>query len=160
MTKVRLIPAIFATCLLGLLGGTVVANATAEITSPETISVRYDVIQLRYIDVDETRNLTFGNTLLLAESLTDPATGEIVGRARLQGMAHVTYSEVWTGAFDIEGRGQIIAEGVRFTNTSSEEPGFDLPITGGTDEFANVRGQVHIQSGNSYDGTITFELIP
>jgi hypothetical protein len=148
-----------AACLVGLIGGALVANAAAEIASPETISVRYDITKLRYIDIDETARLPVGNVLLLAGSLTDQS-GAVVGTMRLQDVTHIVHAAMWTGAFDIEGRGQIAAEGLILTNTHSEERGFDVPITGGTDEFANVRGQVHYEPGNSYDGTITFELIP
>jgi hypothetical protein len=154
----RLVAVVGVACLVGLAGGAFVANAAADITSPETISVRYDITKLRYIDVGKSGGSSIGNVLLLAERLTDQSSGAIVGKARVECMTHIGSAETCVGAFDIDGRGQIVAEGLRFTN--GEDRGFDLPITGGTDEFANVRGQLRIETGNSYDGSIYFELIP
>jgi hypothetical protein len=51
MAKLKLVPAVIGACLLGLLGGTLVANATAGITSPETFSVGFDITKTRFVDM-------------------------------------------------------------------------------------------------------------
>jgi hypothetical protein len=80
-----------------------------------------------------------------------------VGHARFECRFQIGGLEICSGYFDIEGRGQIVSEGVF---TANEERAHDLAITGGTDAFTNVRGQAKVGFANSYDGTITFELIP
>jgi hypothetical protein len=59
----------------------------------------------------------------------------------------------FTGAGELR-RGEIMVEGnLRFTATSGAAR---LPITGGAGHYKNVRGQVHVGSGNE----IVFDLLP
>jgi len=42
----------------------------------------------------------------------------------------------------------------------NDAPSFDVPVTGGTAEFANVRGDVHIEQISDDVERDTFHLIP
>ena len=144
----RLVAFVVVACLAVAAGGALVASAAVNITSPETVLVRYDITKLRYVDVGETGGGDVGNVLLLAETLTDQSSGAVVGRARVECKTHIGGSQVCTGAFDIEGRGQIVAEGWR------REGGF-LAITGGTGAYAGARGEMKLHArdakGSEYD---------
>jgi hypothetical protein len=61
------------------------------------------------------------------------------------------------GAFDITGRGEIVGTGM--VNFGTESPDFDVPITGGTGGFANVRGVAHVHLTENGE-TDTLELLP
>jgi hypothetical protein len=61
------------------------------------------------------------------------------------------------GAF-ITDRGEIVVQGfVLFSDGLSI---FDLPVIGGTGEFDNVRGSVHVEDVNSERSQLTVTLIP
>ncbi len=64
---------------------------------------------------------------------------------------------ICTGAFDITGRGEIVGTGM--VNFGTESPDFDVPITGGTGDFANVRGVAHVHLTENGE-TDTLELLP
>ena len=44
-------------------------------------------------------------------------------------------------------------------NFGTESPDFDVPITGGTDDFASVRGVAHVHLTENGE-TDTLELLP
>ena len=56
--------------------------------------------------------------------------GAPLGTARVQCVFHLNEWAICTGAFNFTGRGEIIGEGM--VKIGSENPGFDVPITGGT----------------------------
>jgi len=64
---------------------------------------------------------------------------------------------ICTGTFDITGRGEIVGTGA--VNFKAESPDFEVPITGGTGDFANVRGVAHIHLTENGE-TTTLELLP
>jgi hypothetical protein len=59
--------------------------------------------------------------------------------------------------FDITGRGEIVGTGM--VNVGTETQDFDVPITGGTGDFAKVRGVAHVHLTGSGE-TDTLELLP
>jgi hypothetical protein len=63
------------------------------------------------------------------------------------------------GTFDITGRGEIVGTGAFVNFFGSESVDFDVPITGGTGDFANVRGVVHVHLTENRE-IDTLELLP
>ena len=58
----------------------------------------------------------------------------------------------------ITDRGQIVVAG--FIKGSDGPSTFDLAITGGTEEFDNVRGSLQVAETANNRSTLTFTLIP
>ena len=156
MRRRKLVSTVGAACLLGVFGGTVVANAGADITSPETITVLGTTIKDRFIDVGKP-GFGPGDVAMFVENLTDES-GALVGKARIMCTIHINPWAICTGTFDINGRGEIVGEGM--VEFSEDVTTFDVPITGGTGEFANVRGEDHIESLSDTKERHTFDLIP
>lgn len=151
----RLVSVVGLVCLLGLIGGTVVANAGADITSPETFTLVGTTIKDRFADVGKQGNSP-GDVLVFVNRLTDE-TDAVVGKARIQCTLHVGEWAICIGAFDISGRGEIVGEGM--VPFSPDITSFDVPVTGGTGDFSNVRGEVNV-TPNDTGEVDTFDLIP
>ena len=153
----RFVSVVGGVCLLGLVGGTVVANAGADITSPETIATLGTTIKDRYVDVGKP-GFSPGDVLVFVERLNDEADDSVVGKSRIQCTVHVGPWAICIGTFNFTGRGEIVGEGmVPFED--NVDP-FDVPVTGGTGDFSNVRGEVHIEPVSDAVERETFELIP
>ena len=153
----RLVSVVGGVCLLGLVGGTVVANAGADITVPETVAVLGTTIQDRYVDVGK-HGFSAGDVLVFVERLTDEADDSVVGKSRIQCTVHVGPWAICVGTFNFTGRGEIVGEGL--VPFSDNVASFDVPVTGGTGDFTNVRGEVHIEPVSEEVERESFELIP
>jgi hypothetical protein len=153
----KLVSLVGGVCLLGLVGGTVVANAGANITSPETITVLATSIKDRYVDVGK-HDFSAGDVLVFVQRLTDETDDSVVGQSRIQCTVHVGPWAICIGTFNFTGRGEIVGEGL--VPFSDNVASFDVPVTGGTGDFTNVRGEVHIEAVSDEEERDTFELIP
>jgi hypothetical protein len=144
--------------LLGLIGGTVVASAGTGIPSPETITTVGTVVREKDSDVGK-QGPSVGDTYSWTLDIKSPA-GVDLGTERTQCTLGVGGWAICTGTFDITGRGEIVATGA-FVNflSESESVDFDVPITGGTGDFANVRGVVHVHLTENRE-IDTLELLP
>jgi hypothetical protein len=141
-----------------LAGGALVANAGANITAPETITLLGTTTKDRYVDVGK-KGFGPGDQFVFVESRTDESDGSVVGKARIQCTAHIGPWAICVGTFDITGRGEIVGQGmVPFGDEDVES--FDVPVTGGTGDFANIRGEAHIEPISEGEERITFDLIP
>ncbi len=153
----KLLAVVGVACALGLVGGTLVANAGADITAPETITVLGTVTKDRFVDVGK-KGPTPGDTFMFVEQLTDESDDSVVGKSNIACTMHIGSWAICTGTFNITGRGEIVGQGlVPFGQGGSS---FDVPVTGGTGEFANVRGEVHIEPISETEERHTLELIP
>ena len=153
----KLLAVVGVTCALGLASGDLVANAGTNITAPETITVLGTTTKDRFVDVGKP-GPTPGDTFMFVEKLTDESDDSVVGKARIECTMHINSWAICTGTFDFTGRGEIVGQGmVPFDN---DAPSFDVPVTGGTAEFANVRGDVHIEQISDDVERDTFHLIP
>ena len=141
--------------LLGLIGGTVAANAGTDITSPETITTVGTTTKDKFIDVGR-QGPSVGDTFASTVDIKS-TTGVDLGTERTQCTLGTGRWAICTGAFDITGRGEIVGTGM--VNFGTESPDFDVPITGGTGDFANVRGVAHIHLTQNGE-TDTLELLP
>ena len=138
-----------------MIGGTVAANAGTNITSPETIMTVGTVVKEKFVDVGR-QGPSVGDTDAWTLDIRSPA-GVDLGTERTQCTLGAGRWAICTGAFDITGRGEIVAMGM--VNFGSESPDFGVPITGGTGDFANVRGVVHVHLTENAE-TDTLELLP
>jgi hypothetical protein len=95
---------------------------------------------------------------VFASTLTLKSTaGADLGIERTQCSLGTGGWAICTGTFDITGRGEIVGTGA--VNFKTESPDFDVPITGGTGDFANVRGVAHVHLTENGE-TDTLELLP
>ena len=147
--------AVAAAGLLGLIGGTVAANAGTDITSPETITTVGTTVKDKFVDVGK-RGPSVGDTFATTVDIKSQA-GVDLGTERTQCTLGTGRWAICTGAFDITGRGEIVGTGM--VNLGTESPDFDVPITGGTGDFANVRGVAHVHLTENGE-TDTLELLP
>jgi hypothetical protein len=153
--RTRFVSVVGLVCLLGLIGGTVVANAGADITSPETFTLVGTTIKDRFVDVGK-HGFSPGDVNMFVERLTDE-TDAVVGKARIQCTSHVGPWAICIGTFNITGRGEIVGEGI--VPFGPDATSFDVPVTGGTGDFSNVRGEVNVVP--TATGEVdTFDLIP
>jgi hypothetical protein len=60
---------------------------------------------------------------------------------------------------NIADRGEIVAEGTYPPYADLHTPPFDFAVTGGTGDFSNVRGTVHVEVLDAAE-RFTFSLIP
>jgi hypothetical protein len=142
--------------LLGLIGGTVVASAGTSIPSPETITTVGTVVKDKGVDVGK-QGPSVGDTYAWTLDIKSQA-GVDLGTERTQCTLGVGGWAICIGTFDITGRGEIVGTGA-FVNFGSESVDFDVPITGGTGDFANVRGVVHVHLTENRE-IDTLELLP
>ena len=153
--KTRIVSVAVAAGLLGLIGGTVAANAGTNITSPETITAVGTSTKDKFVDGGK-QGPSVGD--MFASTLTLKSTaGADLGTERTQCSLGTGGWAICTGTFDITGRGEIVGTGA--VNFKTESPDFDVPITGGTGDFANVRGVAHVHLTENGE-TDTLELLP
>jgi len=144
-----------AICTLGVMGGgAVVAAAGTDITSPETISAHGTQTRARYIDEGKPGEGP-GDVSMFVESLSD-ASGAVIGSLRVTCTAQIGGWGMCEGVFTIDGRGQIVGS----TLVAPKATGVDVPITGGSGDFANVRGEDHIEFVSPTEEHHTLDLLP
>ena len=148
------------TCLVVVIAATVVANAGASITAPETFTLVGSTQSSYLVDLGEpTRHrLNAGDVVFILSELTDE-NGENVGKARTQCTVQIGRWQICIETWHITGRGQIVGEGMRPPYAGLDTPPFDLAVTGGTGEFSNVRGTVHVETLDAAE-RVTFDLVP
>jgi hypothetical protein len=144
--------------LLAVVSGLAVAQAATDITDPETIVLISH--QTKSVDVN-VGDKAFGpgdSFIFIAKSFDETDQTQL-GGSHVQ--CTIQPGKGWqfcTGAFIITGRGQIVGEGaVQFTNATTS---LDVPITGGTGDFANVRGYVHVEFMDETTEKDTLNLLP
>ena len=138
-------------------GGLTMAFAGNNITQPETLVLTETTLKTRAVDVGKP-GFGPGDVFLFVSSLTDPADGSKVGTVRGQCTVQIgQWATCQVGAFLVD-RGEIFVSGV--TQATQQPTAFDLAITGGTGEFDNVRGSVHIDPASNTKSEDTLTLIP
>ncbi len=141
-------------------GGVTMALAAGDITQPETIVVVDTTVKDGFVDVGK-EGFSLGDSFMFLDTLTEATTESEVGSARGQCTFNLRQWALCEAAFFIGERGEIFVAGaVRLTE---EAASFDVPITGGTGEFENVRGSIHIEPVPGQEeevSKITLNLIP
>jgi hypothetical protein len=154
--RTRIVSGAAAAGVLGLIGGSVVASGGTAIPSPETFTTVGTTVREKDVDVGK-QGPSVGDTYGWTIDIKSEA-GVDLGTERTQCTLGVNRWAICIGTADITGRGEIVTTGaVDFGPGRSLR--FDVPITGGTGDFANARGVVHIHlTENREIGT--FELLP
>ena len=144
--------------LLAVVSGLAVAQAATAIVAPETIVLMSHTVKDANVNVGD-KAFGPGDSFMNLTQLFDETDQTQLGDGHVQ--CTVQPGKGWTlctGAFNITGRGQIVGQGaIRF---SQETTSFDVPITGGTGDFANVRGYVHVDLIDETTEKDTFNLLP
>ena len=140
-------------------GGIASALGASDITAPETIVVIDTTTKTGFVNVGpQGHKPTPGDSFLFIDTLTDPTSGLKVGTVHGRCTFELgAWLECQAGAF-IGTRGELLLAGL---SPASQQPvPFDLPITGGTGEFDNVRGSAHLEPISNRKTKITLSLIP
>ena len=147
----------FAGALVLVGGGMATALAGNNITSPETLVLTETQTKSKVIDAGK-HGFGPGDVFVFVSSLTDKADGSKVGTLHGQCTVQIGHWQMCeVGAF-LGDRGQILVAGV--VQATDQPTAFDLPITGGTGEFDNVRGSVNVEPVSDEVSTDTLTLIP
>jgi len=139
-------------------GGISMALAAGDITEPETIVTVDTTVKEGFVDVGK-KGFSHGDSFLFVDRLTGETDGASVGTVRGQCTFNLRGWALCEAAIFIGDRGEVFVEGaVLFTEESTT---FDVPITGGTGEFENVRGSIHIEpTDEEAVSLLTLDLIP
>ena len=138
-------------------GGLTVALAGNNITSPETLVLTETSLKGKFVDVGK-QGFGPGDSFIFVDSLTDPGDGSRVGTVRGQCTIQIEHwQNCQVGGF-LNGRGEIFVSGV--TKNTDQPMAIDLAITGGTGEFENARGSVHVEPTSDTEQTTTLTIIP
>jgi hypothetical protein len=140
-------------------GGLTMAFAGNNITQPETLVLTETTLKSRFVDLGKPGPGP-GDSFLFVDSLTDPADGSRVGTVRGQCTVQIGHWQTCQVGGFLDDRGEIFVSGVA---PSTEQPTpLDFAITGGTGEFENVRGSVHLEPdlNTEAEATLTLTLIP
>jgi hypothetical protein len=144
--------------LLAVVSGLAVAQAATDISAPETIVLISHTVKEANVNVGD-KAFGPGDSFMFVTKSFDETDQTRLGGSHVQ--CTIQPGKDWqfcTGAFIITGRGQILGEGaVQFT---AETPSIDVPITGGTGDFENVRGYVHVEFIDETTEKDTLNLLP
>lgn len=146
--------------MLAVVSGLAVAQAATDITAPETIVLISHTVKDADVNVGD-KAFGPGDSFMFLDKLFDETDQTQLGADH--GQCTLQPGKGWelcNVALFITDRGQIVAQGaIHFTQ---ETTSFDIPITGGTGDFANVRGYAHVEfldpEGNT--SKITLNLLP
>jgi hypothetical protein len=147
----------FAGVLVLVGSGLTMAFAGNNITQPETLVLKETTLKNHFVNVGKSR-FGPGDSFLFVDSLTDPADGSRVGTVRGQCTVQIGHWQTCQVGGFLRGRGEIFVSGV--TQATQQPTALDFAITGGTGEFANVRGTVHVVPVSNTEETTTLKLIP
>lgn len=147
----------FAGALMLVGSGITMALAGNNITTPETLVLTETSLKGKGIDVGKP-GFGPGDSFIFVDSLTDPTSGSRVGTVRGQCTIQIgPWQTCQVGGF-LNGRGEIFVSGVA---PNTDHPvAQDYAITGGTGEFEDVRGTVHVQPTSNNEQTTTITLLP
>jgi hypothetical protein len=135
------------------LTGTVLTGTA--LSAPETITTVGTTVKDKAVDVGK-RGFSVGDSFFTTVDIKSQA-GVDLGTERTQCTLGAGRWAICTGTFDITGRGEIVGTGA--VNFGIDLSDFDVPITGGTGDFSNVRGVAHVHITENGE-TDTLELLP
>ena len=144
--------------LLVAVAGLAVAQAATGITAPETIVLMSHTTKSAEVNVGDKAFGPGDSFMYLAKSFDETDQTQLGG---LHVQCTIQPGKGWefcTGAFIITGRGQIVGQGA--IQITQETTSVDVPITGGTGDFENVRGYVHVDFIDEAIEKDTLYLLP
>jgi len=134
-----------------------VAIAADDITAPETIVSIEHTVKQGFVDVGK-KGFSLGDEFMILESMFDETDTNRIGTNRVLCTVYLRQWAWCSATITIDGRGAIVVDGaVPLTESTTT---IDLAVTGGTGEFANVRGTVHDEFLSETTARITMNLIP
>ncbi len=136
-------------------GAALASSASPHITTAETIRVVEHDSQQKFVDFNHNNRPDVGDMFAFAGTLTNPSSHKRVGT--VQGNCTVLFGDTANclATATVTGRGTIEVAGA-----SGDAKDFDIAVTGGTGQFQNARGQIHIHQVNDTDSVDTLRLIP
>jgi hypothetical protein len=146
-----------ASLMAVVLGGLAVASAGTGIPAEETIVALQKITKAMDTDLGKP-GPTPGDELVLRSGLFDEA-GAKLGTGYVNCRANFERFAMCSTAFFLSGRGEVVAGGAINFGDEPPQP-FDVPVTGGTGEFENVRGSIHAEAVGPGEFLLTFHLIP
>lgn len=157
MLRVLAVLGISIALLGGAAAGIGVALASDDITAPETIISIEHSVKDGFVDVGK-KGFSPGDEFMFLESMFDETDTTRIGTTRVLCTQHLRQWAWCSATFTLDGRGAIVVDGaVQLTESTTT---IDLSITGGTGEFANVRGTVHDEFLSATKTRLTMNLIP
>lgn len=144
--------------MLVVVSGLAIAQAATPITAPETIVLISHTVKGAEVNVGD-QSFGPGDSFMYVTKSFDETDQTQLGGSHVQCTIQPGKGwELCTGAFIITGRGQIVGEGmIKLTDGTTS---IDVPITGGTGDFENVRGYVHIEFIDETTEKDTLFLLP
>jgi len=137
-------------------GGVALASSSSpQITTAQTIRLLEHDTHQGFVDLNHNHRPDTGDQFIFAGVLTNPSTHKQAGS--VTGACTVTFGQnaLCQAIGTLNGRGQVTISGI-----SGNAKDFDLAVTGGTGQFQNARGQIHIHQVNDTDSVDTLHLIP
>lgn len=128
----------------GVVVGIIIASmslASAQAGGSETITVVAKTVHFKIVDLGTTGESP-GDLVVIKNGLWDQDQQSQVGANWINCTQSFGAIAVCTAAVQITGRGQLTGTGKVRLNA----PSFNFPITGGTGDFSNVTGWVHVTS--------------
>jgi hypothetical protein len=134
-------------------GGSASAAVSSDISTAKTIQIVAHQDAFRLVNVNS-KNFGPGDYFVFEETLHNRATGRVIGHDSVQCTANFTTFRC-EGTFFITGRGNVEIAG------ATTQYGKQLyAVTGGTENFQNVRGQLRVGGGSGDNTNLTLELLP
>ncbi len=126
-------------------------QGTPPAAPDETIQATAVATKEKFLDNDRNHRDSVGDVVLVRFRLNDDA-GEGVGKGNVTCELHFR-AFVCHAVFKIAGRGQIVVHG-----DVGRRGSFDVPVTGGTGDFADVGGWLHVEALRRDREALTFSL--
>ncbi len=143
--------------LLAVVGGLAIAQAGTGITDPETLVLFANGGKGAHLDLGA-KGYSAGDTWMFNIPLFDETDTTRVGRIVYE--CTVQPGDGWelcSAALTINGRGMLVATGsLHFTDATT----YPMTVTGGTGDFANVRGDGVIEVVDNDTYKYTLNLLP
>lgn len=160
MRKSGTLFAVMALAGMVLGGGSLALSAAPQIEEREVIRALIQGTGGVFVDVGP-RGPSTGDYVVGSEDLLDIETGEAFGVGHFECTLHPQQAEICFASYEIFGRGQLSVQGVLGAPTEAQagawssryearvraparSDGPPLAITGGTGEFINARGELHL----------------
>ena len=150
----KVVATIATAALLGTVAVIMLASSSPAITTAQTIWVKEVNGRDKMIDLNG-RGPSPGDQIVFRADLVN-RSGNRVGFDIGQCTLNFNNQAYCSATFNLVGRGQIIGEG----RVSPTAPGGVFAITGGTGNFQNARGEVHLRFYVDLLAKFAFHLVP
>jgi hypothetical protein len=137
-------------------GAALASSAAPHITHAETMRLAEHHTKSAWVDVDHNRKPSPGDMYIFVGYFSNPSTNKRVGTLDAHCIVSFNDDGLCEGTATLAGRGAVVVAG----GMGGESSDVDLAVTGGTGDFQNARGEVHIHQINDNNSIDTLYLIP